>query len=699
MKNSLKQISKNTKGITLMALVITIVLLLILASISVYSGVNVVKSSRFTSFTAELKIMQTQINEMYQKYTDGGSIDVGGNTYQGEEILNIGKDISSTQDVTDQANFVFTSEESGITDKEGYKYFDLQTIKDLNIEGVEGEFFINVQKRSVISYDGFNYENERYYTLEQIPNGFYNVEYEENINKPTFDLAVETIEDGKWRITISNIQYNGYINKWEVKYRIDGQEHWNTSEDLSFIVTEEGMYNIYIGNGNIQSDTKKKAIGVALPQPEKGGTPFERTVGTTDIVFLSGTSYNEGEANEPLLDSNTMIPIKHNGTNWVVTTASDPDWYNYDTEERKWANVMLTDGKYKVGDLKAGDTVAEDDLGSMFVWIPRYAYKISYFNNEDDKKAYIQNREDKSKIIGYSDARGIVDTEGKVPSDITEDQITSIAVGDNYRPHPVFEEDVTKGGWGKKTTGIWVGKFETTTTTSTNGTNMILPNKASQRALKLSTSFSKSQAIGTTLNMTLDSHVMKNMEWGATAYLAESKYGRNGTEVSVNQCEDYITGAGRGVDGTNPIYNSTYTSSSITPEQKYNGNIGMLSSTTGNIYGIYDMSGGAFEHVMGFYGTAENTPSLGSSGFSSAPERKYYDLYINKTLESITVGDALYETKRWNDDGDYFLNSSFPVFNRGCNYYSVSDVGLFYFNNGSGSFSSVSSFRVCLAVK
>ena len=267
MKNSLKQISKNTKGITLMALVITIVLLLILASISVYSGVNVVKSSRFTSFTAELKIMQTQINEMYQKYTDGGSIDVGGNTYTGEEILNIGKDITSSQDVTDQANFVFTSAESGITDKTGYKYFDLQTIKDLNIEGVEGEFFINIQKRSIVSYDGFNYENEMYYTLDQIPNGFYNVEYEENINKPTFDLAVETIEDGKWRITISNIEYNGYIDKWEVKYQIDGQEHWNTSEDYTFFITEAGNYSFKIENGDVSSDIVKENVKIPDTKP------------------------------------------------------------------------------------------------------------------------------------------------------------------------------------------------------------------------------------------------------------------------------------------------------------------------------------------------------------------------------------------------------------------------------------------------
>lgn len=63
MKNSCKK----ENGITLMSLVITIVILLILASIATYSGIEVIKSSKLTKFTTEMKIMQTQVNELYQK--------------------------------------------------------------------------------------------------------------------------------------------------------------------------------------------------------------------------------------------------------------------------------------------------------------------------------------------------------------------------------------------------------------------------------------------------------------------------------------------------------------------------------------------------------------------------------------------------------------------------------------------------------
>ena len=55
------------------------------------------------------------------------------------------------------------------------------------------------------------------------------------------------------------------------------------------------------------------------------------------------------------------------------------------------------------------------------------------------------------------------------------------------------------------------------------------------------------------------------------------------------------------------------------------GNNEKLSSTTGNVYGIYDMSGGTWEYVMGVYGTS--SPTTGSSGFDTFPDSKYYNLY------------------------------------------------------------------------
>lgn len=235
---------KKQEGITLISLVITIIVLSILVSVATYSGVSVIKSSKMTAFTTELKIMQSKINTLYQENPEGE---------YGEAI---------TGNILEQAVNIFTKTESGIISLEGYRYWSRDYIKNqLHIEGIEQDFFVNVSKRSVVSFEGLEYEGKKYYTINQIPNGLYNVEYQENSEiKPTFDFNVEKIESSKWKITISNIKYDGYINKWQVNYQMEGQGSWYTTEDLSFVVNRAGTYKIQVVNGKIKSEEKIQVI-------------------------------------------------------------------------------------------------------------------------------------------------------------------------------------------------------------------------------------------------------------------------------------------------------------------------------------------------------------------------------------------------------------------------------------------------------
>ena len=80
---------------------------------------------------------------------------------------------------------------------------------------------------------------------------------------------------------------------------------------------------------------------------------------------------------------------------------------------------------------------------------------------------------------------------------------------------------------------------------------------------------------------------------GATVYLAHSQYGRNGYELDVNNNGQYITGNGGGVVGSK-------SSAPTNVINRYDTAIGAKASTTGNIYGIYDMSGCASEPSAAF---------------------------------------------------------------------------------------------------
>ena len=247
---------KNNKGITLMALVITIILLIILASVGIYSGRQVVKSAQFTAFSTELKIMQTQVNSLYEKKKNNEKILL--NNVE-TEIEDIGTAISSIS-LKDQekANMAFIA--SGIKDSTDYKYFDTDTIKSLNIEGVEGEFFVNIDKRSVVSYDGFEYEGKTYYTLEQLPDGLYNVEHNTSEQQPDFDVDYELLENGNYKITVSDINYIGNINKWKVQFKKHESNTWNESKSNSFNVDTPGTYDIKIANNEYESSVRQLQI-------------------------------------------------------------------------------------------------------------------------------------------------------------------------------------------------------------------------------------------------------------------------------------------------------------------------------------------------------------------------------------------------------------------------------------------------------
>ena len=58
---------------------------------------------------------------------------------------------------------------------------------------MEYEFFVNVATRSVVSIEGFNDYGNIYYTLDQVPDGIYNVEYNAQTDKPTFKVEYETV--------------------------------------------------------------------------------------------------------------------------------------------------------------------------------------------------------------------------------------------------------------------------------------------------------------------------------------------------------------------------------------------------------------------------------------------------------------------------------------------------------------------------
>ena len=396
-----------------------------------------------------------------------------------------------------------------------------------------------------------------------------------------------------------------------------------------------------------------------------------------------------------------LIPVMYYNNNWVVANIEDMTdiygWYNYG--EKKWANAVLVSDTNREEYLhaKAGTLVTYSDILAFYVWIPSYKYKVWNINKAKNVDSY-NARTTGIDIVFENDPTnhtGTINCTYFYSSLSTTPNETCNGSNGDYYTHPAF----TFGG--VNINGFWMGKFELSSEkpdleygggNSTTLTPRILPNVTSWRWNNIGEFFTVIQNMQTSNNIyglstdknAVDSHMITNMEWGAVAYLTNSKYGRctDGSckEIMRNNCSKYITGIG----GNYGYGESASETTCTTATNKYDGTKGMLASTTGNIYGVYDMSGGISEYVM-----ANMSSTSGSYNFYSASSglsqkwyndnNKYLTTYAYNPGTNATnintlhgrLGDATGEVQAtsnlygWYEDFNQLPYSKYPWLNRG----------------------------------
>ena len=439
----------------------------------------------------------------------------------------------------------------------------------------------------------------------------------------------------------------------------------------------------------------KLNLGVTLAYVQTSGTQ------TTPSGTITTTPYKDSilVGNDPNLLNNSLTPVVYDEdkASWVVADTTK-EWYNYSKQE--WANaVILNSGVTKnVGDtvVVPTDSSSTSEVKAMLVWIPRYEYHI-----EGTYGTHLDGTAGTQALPGQIEVRFIPKSQTTADS--------------NYILHPAFTWDDNSDGTiatSEHISGIWVGKFETT---GTYNIPTILPNVTSLTNQNVSTQFNTSLKLKDYLSNvgTTDSHMMKNSEWGAVAYLSQSIYGKYGNtsytgankEVYKNDSSSYLTGRSSGTYSYfGKTANGTCLYNNITDRGNGTGSCGGGASTTGNITGIYDMSGGTDEYVMGYLTTASTTwgasAGLGNdAGFTEAPASKYYDAYTTSENEltacngGICYGHALSETSNWSGATTYFVDDWIPWLIR--SNYDTNAV--FYYGHGTGSAGNDSFRSVILA--
>ena len=366
--------------------------------------------------------------------------------------------------------------------------------------------------------------------------------------------------------------------------------------------------------------------------------------------------------NAPVL-AEGMIPIAYDGTNWVKadTNNTDNNWYNY--KNKMWANaVMVTSAKRDTYmNANNGTVIPEDDILAYYVWIPRYRYKLFNVDFTSGTSPQVIDVE-----FVYGTSRQNDETTCQV-SDTGEETCQNKANG-NWYTHPAFTM-INASGNKTEYKGIWVAKFEVSGSTTAP---RVKPGVSSLRSITVANMYNTGKLFRSTDYITSnginqsDSHMMKNIEWGAVAYLKQSIYGLGITDVANNSS----------------FYNGG---------TSYKTNTGQ--STTGNITGVYNMSGGYEEYVMGNY-----NKTAGSSGLTiSTVPAEHIDIYSGTSVSASHLGDALGETAGWYGVFAFFVDSSHPWFGRGgnCNY--GDNAGVFSFVSYDGKDFGEGGFRVVLS--
>ena len=453
----------------------------------------------------------------------------------------------------------------------------------------------------------------------------------------------------------------------------------------------------YLDQKIINPRTKKEIV-CAKTSITKTGSKYDYTITFCDQVN-----------NNPRVSSD-MIPIRYDGAAWVKADYTNKDNNRYDYDNQQWANIATvteaTRDKYKKANI--GSEVKMEDINTMFVWIPRFKYKL--FN-----------------VDGTTSPVGNPNMAGDYTIDVQlEETSTPKSTGTQngeWLTHPAF----TFGG--EELEGFWVAKFETgydgastIEDAQSNTVNpfkvRIKPNIYSWRSIQLMNMYKNATGLKQDNNpfgftSIEDPHMMKNMEWGALAYLTNSKYGKQGNDAYVgtekqvrsNNNRNAITGCGA----------ETQDATAIETCNSYETANGQTASTTGNISGVYDTAGGSWEYVAGVMKNTNGIDLIASqSGFDQGDlnqlgqNNKYLDIYNYSTdphdRTRSHLGDATLEMgpfngdrSAWYDDLGRFVFSDQSWFFRGGYWESTpSAIGSPAFSIWYGSGSSNITSRIVI---
>ena len=317
-------VKTNERGVTIVALVTTIIILLILSTIGVTSGKSTIEFSNFNKLKNQLTVLQIKVNELNQQNKTDIGQEIGDNQ---KLILN--------NEIVSNIIYKDKTEKEKNTIEAGFRLLNGNQIKDqLGLDGYKGNYLINVKYRYVVLCEGLEYNGITYYMIDQMEDGLYNVEYH-NKNSDSGSFEVNIIAEGdKCKVEITDINYDGYVSDWQVKYKLSTNSQWNTSDDLNFYVRQQGVYDIKVVHGDeIELETKTLTIVFSNVLTDTVNSDYVKVgdyvqytpdeVTNTDKIYTNLLSNLKTYSGNTDSTKNTTSTLTQEKLNWRVLDITD----------------------------------------------------------------------------------------------------------------------------------------------------------------------------------------------------------------------------------------------------------------------------------------------------------------------------------------------------------------------------------------
>lgn len=334
---------KNSKGITLVTLIVTIIVLLIVSNVTIYSVKNNLGIEKLKNMQNDIENLSDKISAYYNQY---GTLPIIDGEYTNINEIETAELIDKN---VDKGNFyiIDLSALENLTLTYGKDFKNIKNTSDKNT--LKDIYIINETSHNIFYVKGIKSDGEMYYTnytADQVDKEAVDIKYIDNIKVPDRYTYVGKTENNE--IQIKDNEGNIYIwtNVNEIITSVPEGININTNETEKFINSVNAYKGYYKNNNSV----------VYIPLDEKWSTKgdgefkYKDKTGKT-ITIPSGFCVSQVKGEDEISKG---LVIKNNNTDdryvWVEvpktiynTAQSEKDYENIEKDMQEYAKDYRAD--------------------------------------------------------------------------------------------------------------------------------------------------------------------------------------------------------------------------------------------------------------------------------------------------------------------------------------------------------------------